>query len=97
MVSLVDVLVSRGAELDAKDVLGSTPLHYAYAFRMGKAVEALRKYGAGEGGRNMVRRMKYDEGGDSESEDEYSDDEDEGFKGRLPRECAGLGKKIFPT
>ncbi|GMH79924.1 hypothetical protein TL16_g08323 [Triparma laevis f. inornata] len=126
LVSLIDVLVSRGGEVNAEDVFRSTPLHYAYAFGRLEAAKALIKYEADEGTRNNVIVKRYesdseaengsDEDSDSDS-DEYSSDEDEGGrrrrgrgrekgkkkrgvrkkKGRLPRECAGMGKRIFPN
>ena len=116
LVPLIDVLVARGAEVDASDVLGTTPLGYAYAYGKIKAVEAFVKYGADEGVRNKIplTRFESEDDGDSSDVDQYSSDEsdDDGGrrgrggrgqkkkkrtrkKGRLPRECAGLRKRVL--
>ena len=42
----------RGGDPDARDVMGSSPLHYAYAFGHLKCAAALAKHGAEEGERN---------------------------------------------
>jgi ankyrin repeat protein len=111
LIDLIDVLVRRGGEVAVVDVMGSSPLHYAYAFGQVKCVELLIRHGADEDERNRIVFRKDDDDSDDDEEDAFSSDEDnrrgkkgkkkkkngKRKKGRLPRECAGLKEKVFPS
>lgn len=87
----------RGGDPDARDVMGSSPLHYAYAFGHLKCAAALAKHGAEEGERNGQVFRKFDDGGsggEGSSEDEgYSSDESGGRKKKGKRGKRGRRKK----